>query len=133
MRTINARKNIPVPLGFQGENEAVTVRFNVKGWEEAYGSGTFSLVNQRPTEPAGYECDAITVEDGILSWVVSDLDVSIAGDGHVQISYQVGDVIAKSEQYFTIVFKSINSEYIPAPTPTYDIATNAEIQEALYN
>lgn len=146
MRLIKARKDKVIPIGFQGENGVVTVQFDVTGWSDLYGSGTFSLMNQRPTETTGYPC-TVTVANNIVSWVVSDFDVYIAGNGRVQLTYTVSSKIAKSIQFFTIVQKSIGTGTVPEPVPDWldelqeeiqecqdalQVATNAEIDAALY-
>lgn len=154
MRVVQAKKNKPIYIGWQGENEVVTVQFDVKGWADLYGNGTFTLINQRPTETVGYPC-TVTVEDEVVSWVVKDVDVDIEGNGHVQLTYTVNDHVAKSIQFFTFVQKSINVGDIPEVLPdwfremqveiaeamalvqecidTYQVATNAEIDTALYS
>lgn len=154
MRIIQANKNKPIALGFQGENDAVTVQFDVKGWADLYGAGYFTLLNQRPTESVGYPC-TVTVADEVVSWVVSYTDVFIEGTGHVQLTYTVGEKLAKSVQYFTLVRKSINVGEVPEPVPDWfyqieeevaeakdiaqecldsvEVATNAQIDAALYS
>lgn len=154
MRVITAKKNKIIPLGFQGENGVVTVQFDVTGWADLYGSGTFSLMNQRPTETIGYPCD-VTVADEIVSWVVDSNDVYIEGNGRVQLTYTVDSKIAKSIQFFTLVQKSIGVGAVPEPVPDWMdemreeiseanaiaqecldsvvVATNAEIDSALYS
>lgn len=150
MRIVQAKKNKPIYIGWQGENEVVTVQFDVSGWSELYGNGTFTLINQRPTETVGYPC-TVTVADDVVSWVVKDVDVFIEGNGHVQLTYTVNGQIAKSIQYFTFIQRSINVGEIPDPLPdwfaevqaeideilslldSYEIATNAEIDSALYS
>lgn len=154
MRTIHANKNKPLIIGFQGENDAVTVQFNVSGWKDLYGEGTFSLLNQRPSETIGYPC-TVTEEDNVVSWVVKEVDVFKEGTGRVQLTYTVGETLAKSEQFFTIVRNSINVGDVPEPYPDWyyevmkeineakelsqecldsvQVATNAEIDSALYS
>lgn len=155
MRTIFAKKNKPLIIGWQGENEVTQVQFDVSGWKDTYGTGTFSLLIQRPKETIGYPC-TVTEEDGIVSWVVKDVDVAKEGTGHVQLTYTVGETLAKSEQYFTVILKSINvSETPPEPYPDWfaevmqgvdeakqiaqecldavAVATNAQIDSALYS
>lgn len=155
MRTIYAKRNKPLIIGWQGENEATQVQFDVSGWKDTFGTGTFSLLNQRPTETIGYPC-TVTEADGIVTWVVKDVDVAKEGTGHVQLTYTVGDQLAKSEQFFTLIRKSINvSETPPEPYPDWFadvmqavneatqtaqecldsvvVATNAQIDSALYS
>ena len=150
MRIVQAKRNKPIYIGWQGENEVVTVQFDVSGWSDLYGNGTLTLINQRPTETVGYPC-TVTVADNIVSWVVKAVDVFIEGNGHVQLTYTVNGQIAKSIQYFTFIQRSINVGEIPDPLPdwfaevqaeideifalldSYEIATNAEIDSALYS
>lgn len=147
MRIVQANKNKPLVIGRQGENEVTTVQFDVSGWATLYGEGTFTLTNLRPTESLGYAC-TVTVADEVVSWVVKSTDVYIAGEGHVQLTYTVGDQIAKSVIYFTRVQKSLNSSEVPDDPPDwaadvlselarlealFDIATTAEIDSAIYS
>lgn len=130
MRVITAKKNKPLIIGWQGENEVTKVQFDVSGWKDTYGTGTFSLLNQRPTETIGYPC-TVTEEDGIVSWVVKYVDVFKEGTGHVQLTYTVGDTLAKSEQYFTLIRNSINvSEEVPEPVPDWFYEVSAQVVEA---
>ena len=143
MRIVKAKQNKPIYIGWQGENEVVTVQFDVKGWKDLYGNGVFTLINQRPTETVGYPC-TVSVADEVVSWLVKDTDVYLEGNGHVQLTYTVNGAVAKSIQFFTFVQKSINSGPVPDPLPDWfeevmeyiqqlQIATNAEIDSALYS
>lgn len=153
MRIVTAKKNKVIPLGFQGENGVVTVQFDVSGWSDLYGSGTFSLMNQRPMETIGYPCD-VSVTDDIVSWLVSNNDVYIDGHGRVQLTYTVDSKVAKSVQFITLIQKSIGVGAVPEPVPDWmeemrqeiaaaatlaqecldsvQVATNPEIDAALY-
>lgn len=142
MRTIKARKDKIIPLGYQGENEVVTVQFDVSGWRDLYGSGTFTLMNQRPTEGFGYPC-TVTVENEVVSWVIKAVDVYIEGNGLCQLTYTVNNAIAKSVQFITSVRKSVGVGDVPDPVPdwvqeiqeaisTIEVATIAQIDSALY-
>lgn len=153
MRVVTAKKNKIIPLGFQGEHDVTTVQFDVSGWADLYGEGTFSLMNQRPTETTGYPC-TITEEDEVVSWVVDNNDVFIEGEGRVQLTYTVGQNIAKSIVFLTRVLKSIGVGEVPDPAPDWmeemrqeiaaatelaqecldsiQVATNAEIDAFLY-
>lgn len=142
MRIIQARRNKVIQLGFQGENGVVTVQFDVKGWADLYGAGTFALMNQRPTEEIGYPC-SVTVENNVVSWIVGSADVFIPGNGRCQLSYTVNNKIAKSVQFITSVYKSIGVGDVPDPAPDWvqdvlnavasiNVATTEQIDSALY-
>lgn len=142
MRIIQARQNKVVPLGFQGENGVVTVQFDVSGWAELYGAGTFRLMNQRPTENVGYPC-AVSVDNNVVSWVVGSAEVYYAGNGRCQLDYTVNQKVAKSIQFITSVYPSVGAGPVPEPVPDWvweiresiaslQIATDSEINSALY-
>lgn len=142
MRIIQARQNKVIPIGFQGENGVVTVQFDVSGWAELYGSGTFTLMNQRPTEDYGYPC-TVTVSDNVVSWVVTSAEVYIPGNGRCQLDYKVNQKVAKSVQFITSVYPSVGVGDIPDPAPDWveeireaiasiEVATIPEIDSALY-
>lgn len=143
MRIVQAEKNKIIHIGRQGENEVVTVQFDVKGWSDLYGDGVFTVINQRPTETVGYPC-TVTVSDEVVSWVVKDLDVYIEGNGRVQLIYTVNEHVAKSVQFISFIQKSIDIGDIPDPLPDWfaevmeyisqlQIATNAQIDAELYS
>ena len=142
MRIMQAKKNKVVPLGFQGENGVVTVQFDVSGWSDLYGAGTFSLMNQRPTEDMGYPC-YVSVADNVVSWLISAAEVYIPGNGRCQLTYTVNNTIAKSIQFITSVYPSVGVGDVPDPAPDWvweireaiasiEVATISEIDSALY-
>ena len=115
MRYIIAQPNKEIALGRQGENNVTTVQFDVKGWEEEYGEGTFTLAHQRCQDGDGYERE-ITQDGNTINWVITNVDVAYAGKGVAQLTYTVGGSVAKSEFYFTNVLKSLDSDGT-APDP----------------
>ena len=128
MRTVNASTIKPIMLGFQGENDALSVRFDVSGWADTYGSGTFSLMNLRPTETVGYPCE-VTVQDNIATWEVHTADVALEGYGRCQLSYTVDDTVAKSVQFITFVRSSIGAGALPEIVPDWVEKVNQEIED----
>lgn len=128
MRTVNASTVKPIMLGFQGENDALSVRFDVSGWADTYGSGTFSLMNLRPTETVGYPCE-VTVEDNIATWAVHTADVALEGYGRCQLSYTVDETVAKSVQFITFVRNSIGVGALPDIVPDWVDQVNQAIEE----
>lgn len=142
MRIMQAKKNKVIPLGFQGENGVVTVQFDVSGWSDLYGAGTFSLMNQRPTEENGYPC-YVSVDGNVVSWLISSTEVYIPGNGRCQLTYTVNNTVAKSIQFITSVYPSVGVGEVPDSPPDWvweireaiasiEIATISEIDSALY-
>ena len=138
MRIVTAKECTFMQLGRQGENLAQTVLFDVSGWSELYGEGTFSLLHQRSTDTAPYECP-ITVEDGFVNWAVRNADTALAGYGKAELVYTVNDAVAKSIIYQTSTLQALDgsAEY-PDPYDEWlkEIHEDAEyvrehIEEAL--
>ena len=115
MREITANPRITIPLGRQGENNAVRVKFPVSNWDELYGDGAFELVNVRPKEKTPYTC-SITADDNFVYWVVQSADVAIVGHGKCELTYVVDGTVAKSVTFGTCVLESIEGAgTVPAP------------------
>lgn len=110
MRYVLAQEDVTIPLGRQGENNAETVRFDVHGWAEEYGEGSFELLHERCMDTAPYACP-ITVDDEIVSWVVRGADTAYVGRGVLELIYSVGDnAVAKSVMYHTSTLKAIDGD-----------------------
>lgn len=115
MRIITPEFNL-IKIGYQGENEAVCVQIGVQNWPELYGAGgTFSLRHQRAGDPDGYPV-TVTEADGIVSWVVSNIDTRDPGYGKATLIYKVNDVIAMSVEYSTLTEASVGENPEP-PEP----------------
>ena len=95
MRYVKAQEGTIILLGRQGENEVVTVQFDVSGWAEMYGEGTFKLAHQRCRDGDGYE-RTTTLNGNTLEWLITNVDVAYAGRGTLQLTYTVGDAVAKA-------------------------------------
>lgn len=107
MRYIIASQETFIPLGRQGEDNVETVQFDVSGWAEEYGDGAYELLHERCMDTAPYECP-ITVEDGVVNWVVRSADTAYVGRGQAQLMYVISDGVAKSVIYKTSTLKSID-------------------------
>lgn len=115
MRIITPEFNL-IKIGYQGENEAVCVQFDVSNWPGLYGEGgSFSLRHQRAGDPDGYPV-IVTEEDGTVSWVVSNIDTRDPGYGKATLIYKVNDVIAMSVEYSTLTEASVGENPEP-PEP----------------
>lgn len=117
MRYVEAIGGEVIPLGRQGENEVETVQFNVSGWADVYGDGTFTLSHQRCCDGDGFNREITMSDDGqYVLWLITSTDVAAAGRGRLQLTYTVNDAVAKSVIYSTHVTASLNaSEDVPMP------------------
>ncbi len=108
MRIIIARERNTIQIGRTSENDALTVRFDVRDWPELYGAGgSFVLVHQRPGDAQPYVCAASVALDGYLDWIVTAVDVEKIGAGEAQLTYVFGETIAKSVIFKTQIQRSL--------------------------
>ena len=102
-----------VKIGWAGENQARGIIWDISKWQELYGEGTCTLLNQRETDDAPYPC-SITIDGKFAVWQVADTDLGTGGNGKCQLVYTVGEeVVAKSPVYRTIADRSLGNETEP--------------------
>lgn len=120
MFEINAKYDQYLPIGRLGENIATTVVFDVSKWIEEFGSGNFTVLNRRPTEPAShtYPCQC-TLEDGKLHWIVHQADLFYEGKGQCEVIFTQGERVAKSVVFTTVVGHALDGAGDP-PEPYED-------------
>lgn len=106
-------------LGRQCENEARQIEFDLSWLIDEYGSGTAVLVHQRNKDVAPYICTT-TQSDNILTWTLDNQDTVYDGWGQAELRWSVGDVLAKTLIYKTMVIRSITADTtIPEPLESW--------------
>jgi len=118
MRDLIIRPGDTINLGRQGENIAEQVQFDVAGWSDLYGAGTYSLRLLRPGESIPYEAEVSTSGERVM-WNVTETDTAIRGTGEAQLILTVGDIVAKTQIYHTMITPSIGADPEP-PDPAQD-------------
>lgn len=106
MQSIYAHPGVHLALGRKGENVARQVVFNLRLWRAAYGDGAVSLCAMRAGDAEPYPC-GVTQDEDTAVWVLRAADVDKPGWGNVQLSYYVGDTLAKSQTWRTLVAPSL--------------------------
>lgn len=106
MQSIYAHPGVHLALGRKGENEARQVVFDLRLWRAAYGDGAVSLCAKRAGDAEPYPC-GVTQDEDTAVWVLRAADVDKPGWGNVQLSYYVGDTLAKSQTWRTLVAPSL--------------------------
>ena len=106
MQSIYAHPGVHLALGRKGENVARQVVFDLRAWRAAYGDGAVSLCARRAGDAEPYPC-GVTQEEDTAVWVLRAADVDKPGWGDVQLSYYVGDTLAKSQTWRTLVAPSL--------------------------
>lgn len=106
-------------LGRQCENEARQIQFDLSWLIGEYGSGTATLVHQRNKDTAPYICTA-TQTGNTLTWTLDNQDTAYDGWGKAELRWTVGDVLAKTLIYKTMVIRSITADTtIPEPLESW--------------
>lgn len=92
--TVNiGKKQQPLLLGRQYENNATEFIFDCSAFVSVYGKGTPSLYGKRPGDSTPYLITTITTnQDGSkLSWAVSSYDTANPGAGQVELRWATAD------------------------------------------
>lgn len=106
MQSIYAHPGVHLALGRKGENVARQVVFDLRLWRAVYGDGAVSLCARRAGDAEPYPC-GVTQDEDTAVWVLRAADVDKPGWGNVQLSYYVGDTLAKSQTWRTLVAPSL--------------------------
>lgn len=104
-----ATRGGPIILGRTGENDYTTVVFPFDGPAGA----SVTVFNRLPGSISSYPVSAVEVQDNTVRWTVSSADLSVNGYGECEITYTLGDVVAKSVRYPTQVIASLDGHGDP--------------------
>lgn len=107
MRQFCARSNSDIYLGREGEHKATQVIFNISGMIKKFGEGTVSLVAKRANDTVPYPC-VVERSGNQVIWTVTSADTAQAGKGYCELRYVVGETVAKSDTYKTIVIDALD-------------------------
>lgn len=119
MPKMTVRDHGIIRLGKQGENEVLQViwRGIVPEWEEKYGAGEFQLAVRRNQDTAPYIAN-IELDGGDIVWTITSAETARVGDGECELTYTVGDSIAKSQIWTITVCESLTGqEPVDPPEP----------------
>lgn len=95
-----------IEMGRQGENEAREVWFDLTWLIETYGEGTATVLHQRSKDDAPYLAN-VTQDSRTAVWRLTNLDTAFDGYGKCELRWTVGDTLAKTITYKTVVLKSM--------------------------
>lgn len=120
MRTVIVRDAMRIPLGKQGENNAVRIVWPeiAEKYIKLYGDGIFSLAVKRMGDIAPYPV-SIMVDGSSVVWVPSNADTEMVGAGACELTYVVDNAVAKSQTWKTEVLPSITGEGETEPPKPY--------------
>lgn len=121
-------------IGKNGEGDALRVTFPVVGeWEALYGAGGVWTLNvQRHGDALAYAAQDFTIEDGAAVWVVTDADAAVVGEGRCELTYKIGDTVAKSRTYAFRVDRSLTGGgNVPDPVKGWQEALEKRVDGKL--
>ena len=133
MRSISMRlaemEKVKINIGYVGENEHTTVLIDCKKAFDEYPEAVASLT-VRP--PRGGEYPAVVVRNGnVVEWTVTDSDLIYAGNGEIQLTFTVGEVIVKTAIGTTVINRSLmRPGDIPTPIQNWIEQANQKIAAA---
>lgn len=133
MRSISMRlaemEKVKINIGYVGENEHTTVLIDCKKAFDEYPDAVASLT-VRP--PRGGEYPAVVVRNGnVVEWTVTDSDLIYAGNGEIQLTFTVGEVIVKTAIGTTVINRSLmRPGDIPTPIQNWIEQANQKIAAA---
>ena len=117
-------ERVKICLGYVGENEHTQVRIDCASAFAEYPGATPALAVKPPRGgiyPAVIETDGNTVV-----WTVTNSDLLFKGDGEIQFSFSLGDVIKKTAVgKFTVKRSIITSANVPDPVAEWLIRATA--------
>lgn len=98
MYLIEKRPGEHLFIGFEGENKARKVIFDLSDWEKRYGGeGRVELLYRRPGDTAPYPV-ALERVGRRVAWTVTATDTANPGPGgRAELRYILGDILVKSE------------------------------------
>ena len=99
---VGALENRVVQLGRRGENRTQNVRIDASAMLTVLPGATLSIAAIRPQETEVY-APAVTVSDGVITWVITQTDVSTYGLGYAEVRATKGAQVKKSAVFRTRV------------------------------
>lgn len=94
--------------GHQGENFARCICFPIDELAAQYGVGTWTITFKRPFDTDAYEVDNTEEVGDYAVWGLDSTDTAIPGEGHVQLSYAVDDMLCKTDLYSVLILPSLS-------------------------
>lgn len=117
---ITATKNGCPEIGYAGESNACVVSFDCSEYKSKWGSGTPTVMLQRPRERDFYAVGSQEVVGDTVEWTVAREDSMLPGIARVDIWWKSadGDVLGKSGVYFfKLRHDALNTNDPNAPKP----------------
>lgn len=112
----NAVSGEILELGREGENLARKITFDISDWIEEYGSGDVYLFAERFGDAGPYPV-SVSVEEGIVTWMITNSDAGRHGYGKCELRYIANGVVVKSETWITYTDEALGEAMGEPPAP----------------
>ena len=114
---VNATHDKPIQLGRQGENLVTRVKFNLLLFIQQFGEGNAKLLVKRAGDEVLYPAK-LKQSGATATWEIGEEWTANAGRGYCELNWYVGDKLAKSELFSTVVLASLEGKVMDnAPDP----------------
>lgn len=108
-----------ITLGRRGENEVTQVAVDFSSWVEEFGAGVITLLAMRSQDTSAYPV-VLSLDGNTATWDVTSTDTAYKGSGRAEYIYTVGEQIAKSVVFNTVVMQDIGEPSETPPDPYED-------------
>ena len=123
-----------VAIGRKEENESICLVFDVRDWLEQYPDASIVVMCKRPVDENAYPVPSsqITIEDGELSWVLTNSDLAYVGNGQCELICIDDEIVSKGIIYGIKILDALDGGSEP-PEPwtgwVEQVAHEAEVAE----
>ncbi len=119
MKCIEAKPGGYIPIGRQGENAALLVRFPTADLVGEFGTGgVYSVTHRRNTDMNAYPV-ATSQDADYVYWQITATDTAVDGIGDCQLTYLVSGTVARTVKYKTFVGESLDPGEAPESLDTW--------------
>lgn len=116
MNTVKVENCNTLFIGRRGENEVTEVVFDFTEWQEQFGTGVINLYVKRNGDSAAYPV-VLSIDGTVATWLVTEIDTNVAGNGKAEYVYLVDGKVAKSAVFPFYVGEDIGQPASEAPDP----------------
>ena len=126
MIKITASPERVMQIGYEGEDSVTQIIFNYNESWLSYGDGVFKVRVLRPRDKEAYNATEVVDDRSLMTLImtVTDIELSVRGQGELQLVYICNGAVKKSVVYKYNVYRSIDASVSVEP-PANDLVKDA--------
>lgn len=126
MKELEASSGKILQIGFEGEDSVTQIIFNYNESWLSYGDGVFKVRVLRPGDKEAYNATEVVDDRSLMTLImtVTDIELSVRGQGELQLVYICNGAVKKSVVYKYNVYRSIDASVAVEP-PANDLVKDA--------